>query len=287
MNNDLDKILNGIVNNSTQKTYERTYKKIRDDLNMDEGDSLANEPVSSLIDYIKGMDKPNVAWMHYTIINKLLEDKTPAWKKLADKIKKDKEKNIKSKNVDLLENLPELKSIKKLFNNINVQTDPLKYIVNYLILKFNVRNEDIIKTKVTFNRKDAKDKNYNYIIINGNRMEYIRNVYKTSKTYGTKRNIISSSKFKNALENLREIRGGNDEFNLVVDKNGKMIDETIRFGSYIQPLTINQLGEGNIFKIVVKDINDHGSINQLKKVSNNRGTSIDTIISNYHLSRFI
>lgn len=62
------------------------------------------------------------------------------------------------------------------------------YIINYLLIHYYIRNEDL-NIKFVLRLKDTKiDKEQNYIWLDLRRKKtvYIRNNYKTKKTYGQK-----------------------------------------------------------------------------------------------------
>ena len=75
---------------------------------------------------------------------------------------------------------------------VKKETDPIKYITSFIILKVNTRNQDVAFTDIHKSVEDEAelDENRNHIYIKGGKAIYVRNVYKTASTYGQKRNII-------------------------------------------------------------------------------------------------
>ncbi len=63
---------------------------------------------------------------------------------------------------------------------------------------------------------------------------------------------------------------------------GKITTSSI--GSYLKKYVVLGLNEGEIMKIVLKHIDDKGSYDMLRRVSNNRGTNIATLLTEYDVT---
>ena len=140
--------------------------------------------------------------------------------------------------------------------------------MNYLLINLNVRNEDLL-FKIVTRKRETKDTNFNYIWLSPTKATYIRNVYKTAKTYGQKVNVITDKPFMSALRQY--IKNGNPDF----------IPNADQLGYYIRINTLLNIGEGNYNKIIVNHF--RSNIDKLKEISNNRGTNINTILESYDI----
>ena len=170
---------------------------------------------------------------------------------------------------------------KALLSALSKITDPREYIVNYLLIHYNVRNLDLM-LNIVKSTIQAKNTDVNYLVVRKNDIVYIRNVYKTERSYGKKKHIINSKKFRNMV--LEFMKDKETPVPLLANKAGELIEDRQHISVLVKKLSIGQLGEALIFKGIVKSIDKHGNLNQLKKASNNRGTSIETIINEYHIN---
>jgi hypothetical protein len=127
----------------------------------------------------------------------------------------------------------------------------------------------------------------NYLVITQKYVLFVRFNYKTSGTYGIKENRITSKKFTSALlnymnENNLDLDG--EGFYLLRKKNGERLP-CEKVGDMLKYLTLDDLNETLIAKIKITDIADKpNAFQKIKKLSNNRGTKVDTIISHYDLN---
>jgi len=142
------------------------------------------------------------------------------------------------------------------------------YIINYLLLHYGVRNMDLnlIVTKDKINKQNKVD---NFLLVQSKNILFIRNKYKTAKTYGRKIETIANKDF------LYAVKQYGDGF-LLGSKDHRISNN---MGSVIQDKTLNKIGEGNIFKILVENSTKNG----LTKLYANRGTSVSTIVESYSI----
>ena len=130
------------------------------------------------------------------------------------------------------------------------------------------------------NIEDGLAKDRNHIYIKDKKVVFIRNVYKTAKTYGQKKNIIAVKKF---VEMVKDILGEKDKTALFSKKNGSPI-AVGAIGSYFRKYMLMSLTESEIMKIVLKHIDEAGSYDMLRRVAQNRGTSVATLLKEYDIS---
>jgi hypothetical protein len=198
---------------------------------------------------------------------------------LDKKIREEKRDHQIAKNGNLKKELP---TYKELNDAIKKETDPIKYIINFLFLKVNTRNMDIafIDIHKSVENEDDLDKDRNHIYIKDGKAIFIRNKYKTFRSYGQKKNIIGVKKFVNII---KSILGDKDKVALFATKKGTPI-AVGAIGSYFRRFMILGLKEGEIMKIVLKHIDEEGSYDQLRRVASNRGTSIGTLLKEYDIT---
>ena len=261
---ELDKVLNKDLSEATKKTYSSMYKKLVGIL----GNDILKTSNTEIIKKIKELDgSPNTidGLIKIAIIVKKANKKPT---KTLDKYKTQYQKEIELFNDNKKEELS--KKILKpqdLYDYLemlkNSDGKVVEYIINYLIINFNTRNKDL-DLLVVNKKSDINDKN-NFLYKNKKTktITYIRNDYKTAKTYGEKTNVINDTDFYNKVNNL----------NL-----GKLINVApSSFNKTIQRLTIDEIGSGMYFKI----LSSSAKPKELKSLSQNRGTSIETIVENY------
>jgi hypothetical protein len=193
--------------------------------------------------------------------------------KLSDSIAKEMVEKL-----DDLE-LPDYTEYKEKVNALQ-KTDPQKYIVNSLILKFGFRNKDLNLNLIKNTRKKlVLDDKENYCVVKAKEIEFVINTYKTFKTYGTKKIKLLKRENKqlyNAIASYLE----DGHIYLLDKKNMERIAES-SLHSQIRGLT-NGYGTSSLFKMVVKYYRLKGDLDMLKSLSKTRGTSLDLISSNYN-----
>jgi hypothetical protein len=207
-------------------------------------------------------------------------------KQLEEKRDKDKKKiftAIKEKNVDLRENLPDYKEIVEYTDYLFEKNEYTDFIINWLLINIQVRNQDLDFTIVT-RKKDANDNEKNYMWVQPKKLTYIRNVYKTAKFvradgeggYGKKTNVITDSKMILAMKRVMGCQKSGLDC-------GTFIPNKSAIAYHLQKATYKQLGEGKYFKIVVNHFRNN--LDKIKEISYNRGTSIQTVLNFYDIEK--
>lgn len=217
----------------------------------------------------------------------------------------DKERTAKNKI--LMKELPNQISVDKEIDALYQKGQYLKYVVNFLISTYNLRNKDLC-IKIVNNGKKMQDKNFNYLIVSKAYIGFVRNVYKTRNykvkkgIYGIKTNRIYGNKFRNALlaymetidnQALMYNEVSNGGYVLFKKKDGTPYDcnslsDKLR---YLIISAVNKKGEDiklnetKINKIKVKDINDNkNTLKNLHIMEKNRGTKVETIQKYYDIT---
>jgi len=273
---------------------ERTIKAYVNQFQKFDGMSknVVTQSQSNIITYINGLDVKentqlailNVAISmrkHYKKdVNKLLNRKL----QLADDYQQ-------KKNEKKEENKTELPSSKELIaweNRQYIDGNWTGYIVVHLMRVLSLRNKDldlkIIPATRSQRKGEAGDKN-NYLILRKNNAQMVRNDYKTFKMYGQKKNVLQSRKLNKALRELiaeRDLILGKDEIRLLSTKGGNKLNEE-SIAKKIRSFTFRGLSESQYNKIFVSEVAEVKDIKKLETISNNRGTSLEVILKDYHL----
>jgi hypothetical protein len=132
----------------------------------------------------------------------------------------------------------------------------------YLLLHINTRNLDLV-AKVTHDIDDV-DKENNWLYVRKSDVVYFRNNYKTKAKFGMKKDIIKSKRFHFAVSKLTDLLRPNENLYRSVMKITGQINET----------TMMKLSLCN-----------NNNAKGIKKLSKNRGTSIETIVNNYDCTK--
>jgi hypothetical protein len=168
---------------------------------------------------------------------------------------------IQKKNNTQLE-LPDIKNVKSLMNLYLKQGMFRQYVVMYLLLHLNTRNLDLV-AKVTDNIDDV-DKENNWLYVRKSDCVYYRSKYKTSSTFGIKKNIIKSKRFHFAISQLKH----------VLQPQENLYRSVMKITGNISESTMMKLSLCN-----------NNTAKGIKTLSKNRGTSVETIVNNYDCTK--
>jgi uncharacterized protein YjaZ len=141
-----------------------------------------------------------------------------------------------------------------------------KYIVNYLMMKYGVRNKDlnleIVKTK-----KEMKE-GENYLLLKKDKVIYIRDQYKTRSTYGKKTHEIHDNIFHECVKKAGV---------------GKLIPEA-QISNGLRKLYINKHNEAKVFKLLIDHYYDKDDSASIKRLAADRGTSLSVVQGFYNVN---
>ena len=142
-----------------------------------------------------------------------------------------------------------------------------KFIVGYMMSQYGVRNADcnviIVKSK-----KDATDPDKNYLILSKGKVTWIRNNYKTRKTFGVQTHEINDNEFVKAVKKQGV---------------GPLFAEG-QLSNAIRKLLIGGMTESKVFKMLIDDAYDKKDTVRINELSKSRGTSISTIKGFYNIN---
>ena len=181
--------------------------------------------------------------------------------------------------------LPSYKDIKRHLKKQSDEDNHVGYIINFIMQNFFTRNKDL-DIHITTSLKLAKDLEKNYLIIRNWDIIYIKNVYKTAKTYGSMKFVFRDRKMTYAIQKFIESQPENPEqteWTLIQNANGFPLDESSQ-AKFIRKYTLNGMSESDIFKIRVNEFEKNGDLKGLMEASRRRGTNLSTLIKNYSLT---
>ena len=142
-----------------------------------------------------------------------------------------------------------------------------RFIVGYMMSQYGVRNADCDVTVVR-SKKDATDPEKNYLILSKDKCVWIRNNYKTVKSFGPQTHEISDPEFVSAVKK----HGVGPIF-----KEGQLSNS-------IRKLLFGGMTESKVFKMLIDDAYDKKDTKRINELSKSRGTSISTIKGFYNIN---
>jgi hypothetical protein len=271
------------ISESTAKSYRGSYLRLRKLLELkDKRKPIKKISLADVLSAIRTVENPSTRHSVFVIAKKIFdyEKNKDVFDAVDKKIREDKRSLQVSKNGVLDKTLPTYKELKTAIKN---ETNPKKYIVSFLMFKLTCRNMDIALADLHAKPKENYDENRNHLIIDGEKVIFIRNKYKTVKKYGQKKNVINVKKF---TEMVKTFLGDSEKKALFSQRNGGEITGSA-IASYLKKFIVLGLNEGQIVKIVLKHADESGSYNMLRNISNNRGTSISVLLSEYDVSNIL
>ena len=173
---------------------------------------------------------------------------------------------VKQQNQKLNEVLPTLAEFDEHLTYLHSKQMYPELIVNYLIRHLCVRNQDMVFELVK-RKADVKNDKKNYMWLAKGKATYYRRDYKTADTYKEKINVIKDKAFLNALAKVKF----------------PLISNPSNVGYFVKKMSFKELGEGSLVKIVVNDAREKGDLNELTRISKDRGTDLCTIATSYNI----
>ena len=283
MNDDIENAFAGITPN-TFNNYKSYYNRL---LNLLGTHTVIENSNGKIIDILNAHDiLPNVIKTFITIIIRIKRNAGVSVVDLiayrSGKLSKEIIQYNEIKNVQLNNTLPSYDEVKKYTNNLLNEDKHREYIINYLLINYGVRNLDcdvlITRDKsVTLKRNIAKE---NYLYFTNRYIIYQRNNYKTSSVYGRKSYRINNLSFRSSVNLLL---GNRSQCRLLFDCDGDTYNEN-QIGYIVQKSTYNNIGESNLFKVIIKHYNNSSNIDMIRFLSQSRGTDLNTIFKYYNIN---
>ena len=142
-----------------------------------------------------------------------------------------------------------------------------KFIVGYLMLTYGVRNMDT-DVEIVKDKKDMTDDKQNYLILKPSKVTWVRNHYKTVKTFGVQTHVITDPEFIKSVK---------------AHGVGRIFSEG-QMNNQMKKLLINKMNEARVFKMVIDELYDNKDTEGINRMSKSRGTSINTIKTFYNVN---
>jgi len=273
-NSDLvEKFLEHLKNDKEKKLSKQTLKTYENI-----GSNLPFNILTSQNTIIKKLkdtyNNPNTLSLYLNmiiLIRRYYDEETDKLIKLRNSLRDAIIKERKDNLDKLDDSLPSINKIEEELQNLT----GIQYIVNYLIINLGLRNQDInLRFVKAFDKEDD-----NQIKVSGKKVKLLIKDYKTEKSFGDKELEVNDSKFLQELKNMKL----KDNDYLVSMKNGDRVNNLITWNDKIKKLTIGNLGQNKLIKIVIKDLLNNKSFDKLEKLSKSRGTSMQVLLSSYNL----
>jgi hypothetical protein len=282
MTTEIDQLLASkpLITSQTKKNYVNIYKKIHSILQQTISET-DDEQILFVLDEISNSNVNNeLTYINVVIlIRQALNQKCTLLEKRRDYLKtlRDKESK-KPKEIDL----PPYNDVKAYIEELFQKGDYKRYIVNFLIFNYGVRNKDVNVLITT--RKDVKniDTNTNYLLVKQREIEWIRNEYKTVASHLQQRIVIKAKNFITAVKAL--------ELNTwLLSGTATPISETSVTNIITRMLfkyNGENLSESDYFKLNIKHLQTQpNSYSKIALLSAYRGTAMETIEKYYNLSK--
>jgi len=178
---------------------------------------------------------------------------------------------------DSLPSVDELDArLKKLFN----EERWADYIILWLMINYNTRNADVNIEIVDSIHATKKDKKRNYLVRRKEDFVYIRNNYKTKRTYHQKKHYFKSITMTRACRYFINQMPPAMALH-VLHRGGEPITD-LSITNKIKTIS-GGLTESDINKIQVTAIEDVADYKALLIMADRRGSDTDTLINHYNL----
>ena len=265
---DIEKIINEKeISDSSKKVYLSLLKrmqKVKFKI-----PTKANEKLNYVKEHVSSFPNPNTRLDMLNliiVIRNELELSVEKLKEYRSELKQQQKAHQVSKMSDAGDKLMSYEDFTKALGEAYKKEEWKKYIVNTLMMRYGVRNKDlnlsIVKTK-----KEMKE-GENYLLLKKDKVVYIRDDYKTHKTYGKKTHEIHDKLFNEAVKKAGV---------------GKLIPEA-QTSNGLRKLYINKMGEAKVFKMMIDHYYDADDATSIKRLAADRGTSLSVVQGFYNVN---
>ena len=257
---------------ATKKSYKTSYRKLRNILGKDVADTAQDTTAKAIMASTDNINSAQ-ALINIAIIVREKVKKMPIDELVEQRSTNKEEVNEHLKQANLYTELPSLEEVDGYIETLWKQSKYRDYIVNYLIRYYYVRNQDLGFDICETKKETLEDQTKNWLWLDrkNQRVNYIRNNYKTFKTYGQKVTVITNERF------LRAVKVCNRQMYAF-----PITTESDKLGYYIQKMTLNQIGEGKMLKVIINHYRN--DISRLKEISLSRGTNLEVLLTSYNIN---
>ena len=184
---------------------------------------------------------------------------------LREKLRADVSTEIKEKHENL--DVDSMIKYDELVQYLKLQTNA-SYIINYILLYYCTRNRDLNLTIAEYSGEIPKEDNW--LLIDADKVIFVRNDYKTYNTYAQLVFDITNKTFIKYVKQLYK-------------KGDTKLLKSKTFDKEIRGHTMKGLSETEICKIVVYHFLTSNRYSEVLEISKRRGTSLDALLQNYNL----
>ncbi len=265
----MEKIQNLKIKDNSKKVYVGIFKRMLK--NGFKEKTKQSKTIKYIKKFVEGFEKNSTKLDILNVILMINEDEP-----LKEEIKKyrktlqilKKNLNIKTMN-EKGSTLPSIDLFKEKLDLLYEDKKYREYIPNYLMFHYGVRNQDVNVEIKKSKRKLIIQDTKNYLIIKAKEIKFIRNDYKTVKTYKPQTIIIDDPKFFNAVKQVGE---------------GFLFNQEKQLGNLLRKVLILKLTESDIFKMLIADAFQREDTERINELSKSRGSDVKTIKENYHVN---
>ena len=183
---------------------------------------------------------------------------------LREKLREDVNVELKEKHENL--NTDSIIKYDELVQFLKLQTNA-SYIINYILLYYCTRNRDLNLTIAEYSGEIPDTGNW--LLIDTDKVIFVRNDYKTVGTYGQLIFNITNKTFIKYAKQLYK-------------KNDTKLLKSISFDKEIRGYTMRGLSETEICKIVIHHFLTSNRYSEVLEISKRRGSSLDALLQNYN-----
>ena len=249
----MEKIQNLKIKDNSKKVYVGIFKRMLK--NGFKEKTKQSKTIKYIKKFVEGFEKNSTKLDILNVILMINEDEP-----LKEEIKKyRKTLQILKKNL----NIKTMNEKGSTLPSIDVFKEKLDLL--YEDKKYREYIPEIKKSKRKLIIQDTK----NYLIIKAKEIKFIRNDYKTVKTYGPQVIIIRDPNFMNAVKQVGE---------------GYLFDQSKQLGNLLRKVLILKLTESDIFKMLIADAFHQEDTERINELSKTRGSDVKTIKENYHVN---
>lgn len=279
---ELEDVLNSrTLTEQSRETYRRNYRKLFNILQQ----PIRNAPQEQIFYAVEEIANDNInnklTYINIPIlIKQFYNEPVDKLMEVREQLFTQRENNLKNVNVKDTD-LPKYEDVKKYVNGL-FGVNNVKFIVNYLIFNYGVRNKDVNVFITTRKLTKDTDTDTNYFLVKEREIEWVRNDYKTITSHLQQRIIIKSKTLIDAVKTL--------PLNTwLLSGTSQPIAETSLNNIVSRMLYLykdKHLTEGQYFKINVAYLQTQpNSYSKIITMGEIRGTNADTIEKYYNISK--
>jgi len=268
---------------NTKKLYKSHHKRITDYIQMPIYQAKPDELIDAIYELAENPNTRNgllnTAIVFYKVVGK---DSGKKFVKAKEKINLDIKAHKQEIDIEKGETLPTIHEVETYIKSLFAEEEWRAYIINWLLFHYNLRNLDLDLEIVKTLHQTKIDKSRNYLVVRRHDMILVRNKYKTFHKFGHKRHSFRNICIRRAVKFLLATQPPNQPVYLLSTEKGERIEEG-SIAKYIRARTLNGISEGDINKIQVSSITSMSDYTALLRMSDRRGTSVETLLSEYHI----